>query len=141
MSKPMKFCDHAGCHVEVPFDVKYCDKHTKQNGKLIYRQRMERSKNAEHDYNRFYKTTAWKKLSRRTLQEKPICAECYRHGIVKMAKLVDHIVPIREDWSKRLDPDNLQSLCYECHVKKSRVDHARERKMTKFGSRPSKNLI
>ena len=54
---------------------------------------------------------------------------CLLKGIVKKADLVDHIVPIREDWSKRLDSTNLQSLCYRCHREKTRKDHQRERKI------------
>ena len=32
------------------------------------------------------------------------------------ATLVDHQVPIAIDPSKRLDPDNLRSLCSDCHA-------------------------
>ena len=139
MSKPMKFCEHVGCHELVPYDVTYCDKHqhvqrpkrrtrkrTKEHNKKVYRQRMERSKQAEHDYNRFYKTAAWRHLSHAMLVQHPICQSCHEKGIIKMANLVDHIVPIREDWSKRLDPNNLQTLCYACHTEKTKEDHARE---------------
>ena len=38
------------------------------------------------------------------------------------ATLVDHIIAIRVDPSRRLDPSNLQSLCNSCHIEKTRED-------------------
>jgi len=32
---------------------------------------------------------------------------------------VDHIVPLTVDWSRRMDPNNLQVLCADCNVGKS----------------------
>ena len=151
----MRFCNAAGCREVIPVGQYYCDKHqylqkeyeerkkhwrqdkykgmTKeqqhQYNRKVYKQRMERSAKAPHDYNRFYKTSAWVKLSHKTLQNNPICVSCYRKGIIKKADLVDHIEPIRENWNRRLDPDNLQPLCYRCHRIKTRKDHARENKM------------
>jgi 5-methylcytosine-specific restriction protein A len=41
------------------------------------------------------------------------------------ADVVDHIIPIEVDWSKRLDKSNLQPLCHSCHAKKT-ADDVRE---------------
>lgn len=151
----VRFCSAAGCREVIPVGQYFCKKHqylqkeyedkrkhwqqdnykkmTKEQkheyNRKVYKKRMERSAKATHDYNRFYKTSKWVKLSRQTLQKSPVCVMCLRKGIVKKADLVDHIVPIREDWSKRLDPTNLQSLCYRCHREKTRKDHQRERKI------------
>lgn len=151
----VRFCNAAGCREIIPVGQYYCQKHqylqkeyeekhkhwrqdqyksmTKEQrhkyNRQVYKKRMEASKNAPHDYNRFYKTAKWVKLSRQTLQKHPICVFCQRKGIIRKADLVDHIVPIREDWNKRLDPENLQPLCYRCHRIKTRKDHQREKKM------------
>nr|WP_258026742.1 HNH endonuclease signature motif containing protein [Staphylococcus chromogenes] len=56
-----------------------------------------------------------------------ICRSCGRQ-----AQMVDHIIPTKVDWSKRLEKENLQPLCYECHNQKTKreqkeVPHIKER--------------
>lgn len=36
-------------------------------------------------------------------------------GIVVVADMVHHIIPIRDDWNKRLDVDNMMSLSSDTH--------------------------
>ena len=153
----MRFCNAAGCREVIPIGQYYCSKHQylqkeyeerkkywqrdnyksmskeekHKHNQRVYRQRMAASAKAPHDYNRFYKTSTWVKLSHRTLQNNPVCVSCLHKGIIKKADLVDHIVPIRENWGKRLDPDNLQSLCYHCHLIKTKKDHKRENNTNK----------
>ena len=112
--KPVRQCEHAGCTVLVPYDVKYCTEHKKQAEKQRYSYRIER----EGKNQRFYKTTAWRKLSHNYLLANPLCEWCLKDGIMRKAEIVDHIEPIRDDWSKRLDRDNLRSLCNSCHWKR-----------------------
>lgn len=142
----VRFCNAAGCREIIPVGKRYCKKHEyiqaevdstykrrrelagmtdeqrHQYNKRVYRKRMATSAKAKHNYNRFYKSTAWRKLSHQTLLKRPVCVLCLANGIIKKADLVDHIVPIRADWSKRLDPENLQPLCYHCHIEKTRED-------------------
>lgn len=40
---------------------------------------------------------------------------CERMGKLIVANVVDHIVPVRVDPTRRLDPSNLQSLCTSHH--------------------------
>lgn len=64
----------------------------------------------------FYNSKDWKVLAAFKLQkENYTCEEC--GGI---ATDVHHIVPILDDWSKRLDYSNLQALCDRCHKAKRR---------------------
>jgi 5-methylcytosine-specific restriction enzyme A len=48
---------------------------------------------------------------------------CEAPGCFSAATEVDHIVPIRSDPARRLDPTNLQALCHSCHVAKTHADH------------------
>lgn len=43
------------------------------------------------------------------------CVMCRARGVVTRATMVHHIVPVKKDWDKRLDLDNLMSLCESCH--------------------------
>jgi 5-methylcytosine-specific restriction endonuclease McrA len=64
--------------------------------------------------NKIYDTT-WRKLRKIQLKKEPFCRFCFKMGRLTPATVADHIVPIREDAGRRLDPDNLQSLCAQCH--------------------------
>lgn len=57
----------------------------------------------------------WQRLRLAHLSKEPLCRYCKDAGVIKLAEVVDHIKPFRDDWSLRLDPDNLQSLCKRCH--------------------------
>lgn len=115
MAKPMTQCRHAGCRTLIPFDKAYCPKHEKQvshdRNVRTYAKRKDR-------YQDFYRSTAWTRLSKQYRQAHPMCENCLRDGIVRPAAICDHIVELRKDWSRRLDPSNLQSLCNDCHERK-----------------------
>ncbi len=66
--------------------------------------------NPEHQ--RIYKSSRWRRVREIVLSEDPLC-ECG-----SIATVVDHIKPIQQGgsvWSE----SNLQSLCTNCHNKKS----------------------
>ena len=50
----------------------------------------------------------------------PLCVECEKAGRVTVAQVVDHRIPIAVAPERRLEWDNLQSLCVECHNRKTR---------------------
>ena len=60
----------------------------------------------------------WTRLSRRHLAQHPTCAVS---GCGKRAELVDHIVNVKVAPWRRLDPSNLQSLCWACHNRLTRA--------------------
>jgi len=72
---------------------------------------------AKHDGTRTQRgyDNNWLKLSRMCLTEDPYCRYCARHGRVTLAKVSDHIIPIRIRPDLRLARDNIQSLCKLCH--------------------------
>ena len=67
-------------------------------------------------YTRFYNSIEWRTLSAKRLQDDGYrCLWC--RGI---ATEVDHIQEIKtpDGWDRRLDYDNLRSLCHDCHDKR-----------------------
>lgn len=80
---------------------------------------IEKRKMRKHYYN----MSEWKKLRLAHLQEHPICEICEKKGIIKPAQ-VHHLESPFEDglselerMERLLNPNNLQSLCAECHGK------------------------
>ena len=63
----------------------------------------------------FYHTQAWLKLRLIKLADVPYCESCHARGELTPASHVHHVVEIKDDWSRRLDMDNLRSLCHSCH--------------------------
>lgn len=61
---------------------------------------------------------AWRELRLLKLNKNPLCELCLLKKVPVEAKQVDHIVPIKHG-GKRLDLNNLQSLCVSCHSKKT----------------------
>lgn len=64
---------------------------------------------------------AWRRLRAAVLEDEPLCRHCYAHGRVNMATDVDHI----NDDASNNSRDNLQSLCHECHSRKTNADMGR----------------
>lgn len=73
------------------------------------------------DNTKFYQSTPWRKLREKVLRERPLCEECKKNGVIREAKVVDHIVPIVKGGAP-LDESNLQPLCHQCHNAKSAKD-------------------
>jgi 5-methylcytosine-specific restriction endonuclease McrA len=53
------------------------------------------------------------------LARQPNCSACAEEGKQRAAKVVDHIRSVREHPELRLDPANLQSLCWPCYNRKT----------------------
>lgn len=65
-----------------------------------------------------YSSRAWRRTRLAWIQSNPICVHCEAMGLITPAKIVDHIRPIRfggDAW----DSSNFQSLCENCHNKKT----------------------
>lgn len=70
---------------------------------------------------RFYDKRSWRRLRLAHLAMEPLCRTCKRRGLVVAGRQVDHIKPI-EDGGNEYDHANLQSLCDECHGRKTVID-------------------
>ncbi len=73
-----------------------------------------------------YNNTAWRKLRNSYLKLHPLCENCLKEGKVVPAEDVHHKrSPFQKgeiNWTLLMEPENLQSLCKECHGK----EHAKE---------------
>lgn len=94
-----RICNLHGLHSE-----KRCPKCNKQRN-LTY-DRYKRDQQSD----KFYHSTAWKKVREIVLKSEPMCRMCK----IKPATIVDHIIPIRKGGEK-LNLENLQPLCHQCH--------------------------
>ncbi|MDU4325701.1 MAG: HNH endonuclease [Clostridium celatum] len=89
-----------------------------KNGYCIEHQKEMRSYKADK-YDRFYRTKEW--LNKRGYivdRDMHLCIDCLinKEDPVE-AKIVHHIEPVKDNWSRRLDNNNLISVCDSCHKK------------------------
>lgn len=114
------------CKKLMPYGRPYCDECApiveaeREARKEKSRRESDRRYNRKRDpkYGSFYNSKDWRVLARVALQRDGYrCVKCQA-----IASEVDHIIPIQtgEGWEKRLDLDNLQSLCVRCHNEKHR---------------------
>ncbi|WP_203633743.1 HNH endonuclease [Lacticaseibacillus suibinensis] len=81
-------------------------------------------KQVKSDYLAFYHSAQWQHTRQSVLlRDSYLCQRC---GLE--ASLVDHIIPSEDDWEDRLDPDNLESLCRDCHFWKTRRETVKRKK-------------
>lgn len=82
-----------------------CDKKPKRDG-------IREDKNSV-----FRRTNRWKRKSIQIMQrDLYLCRYCLACGEIRHSTLsVHHIVPLSEDFDKRLDDENLITLCDRCH--------------------------
>lgn len=77
----------------------------------------------DKDSTAFYKSKDWiLKRQEALLRDNGLCLHCLANKRMKPADMVDHIKPIKVDWSLRLRLSNLQSLCNPCHNRKTADD-------------------
>ncbi len=79
--------------------------------------KVKGSKVANHA--KLYNSARWKAVREKQLKIQPLCEVCLNKQINEVATQVDHIKAITWGGSE-LDLQNLQSLCYRCHGKKSK---------------------
>lgn len=107
----LKFCPRPGCDQLLPAGVGLCDKHRA----ATWREIDERRGNSnERGYD-----AAWRRFRRRFLSEFPLCRDCQQNGVLTVATEVHHLVKIRDNPARRLDPSNVIGLCKPCHSKRT----------------------
>lgn len=127
--QPRKQCNHAGCRILIPYTDTYCTKH----------QPMHKRKQSKYDtyqnrktiggkYFKFYHSKAWRKASELYRINNPCCEDCLEENTIRKVDVVDHVIELRDDWSKRLDTKNFRSRCHYHHNLKTRL--ARQKRDT-----------
>lgn len=111
-TKPQPACRFPGCPERAVPGKQYCAAHYK----VTEAQRREKLKDDECE--QFYHTPTWRRLRMEVLRREPLCRRCAQAGITREARVVDHIVPIRQGGDK-MAMSNLQPLCTACHEKKT----------------------
>jgi len=100
-----------------------CETHKKSEIKNRNKTYDKYSRNKVH--SKFYNSTEWRALRVKALEATGgLCTKCLELEIITTADVVDHITPIENDYSKRLDLTNLQPLCHSCHNRKTAEDEA-----------------
>lgn len=111
----------------VPMSERYCEAHRREVIKHKNEVYDHNHRNREHD--RFYHSKDWKTVREQVMKDHGgLCVQCDMFGIVNDANVVDHIIPIEVDYSKRLDITNLQPLCHQHHALKTADDLRRNRR-------------
>jgi 5-methylcytosine-specific restriction enzyme A len=82
-------------------------------GPLRKQRQVENDQRRGNSRERGYHS-GWDKLRAWHLAAHPNCARCEEAGVVRLADLVHHVLPLC-DGGELLDPDNLKSLCRACH--------------------------
>lgn len=121
------------CGNLIPYGMAYCEECTPiveaqrqeyiQRSKRAYDERYNKTRDPK--YVRFYNSKEWRILSAKYTQDKKYrCEQCG-----KIATEVHHKEPIQSEtgWSLRLDYNNLELLCKDCHNKRHNRFVRRER--------------
>jgi 5-methylcytosine-specific restriction enzyme A len=91
--------------------------------KRIYKRFKHTSKRANEIHKEVYNTTRWTELRLEYLRNNPLCEPCLERDIIKSAIDVHHKIPIStgtnmiERQTLGFDPNNLMSVCKDCHKK------------------------
>ncbi len=103
---PKKICNFQGCHNTINYTETYCEKHkkTKTERHKTYDEFRRNKKSAE-----FYHTDEWTKTREVVLNNFnhiDIYAYYVEHKILA-ANIVHHVIELNDDWTKKLNLDNL----------------------------------
>ncbi|MGV3285797.1 HNH endonuclease signature motif containing protein [Bacillus wiedmannii] len=108
--KPKKSCAYPMC-INLTTE-QYCEKHKQEATKTYDKYQRDNQTTA------FYKSVGWRITRAKALvRDCYLCQRCLKDKKLTPADMVHHIVEVKEDWSKRLDINNLESLCNSCHNK------------------------
>lgn len=120
----MELCQR--CGTKIPYRTKYCDRcKTKEDEERVQEHKVKCKKynsdryirdKENESYRLFYTTQTWKNkredILRRDNYECQMCKTLCKYEV---ATDVHHVLSLRDNYDKRLDNDNLLSLCHHCH--------------------------
>jgi len=113
--KPKRPCNKPGCP-NLTTDT-YCKEHQvvedrqRAEAHRYYDQHQRDKKTAA-----FYNSPEWRTTRQAVLvRDNGLCQECLQDKRIAPADTVHHKIELKQDWNKRLQLDNLVSLCAKCH--------------------------
>ena len=107
-----KLCSKCGCLMD--FGSAMCPA---CQAKADERHRMYDTHARNQKAKQFYHSKQWIRLRDLTMARAGYqCQRCKQQGEITPATEVHHKIPIRVDWSKRLDRANLVCLCHKHHM-------------------------
>ena len=120
-------CSWRGCS-KICKDKGYCDRHRPKmdeiNRDRDRKRHTEYSTNRKLDkeqkkYQEFYSSDSWKRCRLSVISNivGVDVVDYYRIGKATQGYTVHHIVPLEDDWSMRLDKDNLIYLSQSNHIR------------------------
>jgi 5-methylcytosine-specific restriction protein A len=113
--KPKKRCNYSSCKNLIDYDLKFCIKHEREDGKEY--NKLIRNNQENKKYSDFYSSKEWRTLRKLFIIDHPLCIYCLDEGSIKLAEIIHHKEEIKENFNKRLDRDNLESVCRIHHNK------------------------
>lgn len=129
----LKYCTYTGCRELVPMGQTYCEKHAE----VALKREKERQRNSDRlrVFNGKSSTKRgygrqWNRISQRWRAQHPFCEECRRQGRLTLAECVDHIIPHKGAPTLLYDLNNLRSLCWKWHSRKTVLEDGG------FGNKP-----
>ncbi len=79
------------------------------------------------DQKHWYHTKRWERRSRLQMMTEPTCRLCRSKGIITVATVADHVVPVSQGATLQEKSDRMwfgetQSLCAACHALKGQIE-------------------
>lgn len=113
----------------------WCTMYREQVIKPTQRTRITEQKGrTEVSQSGFYNSKEWIKLRDKRRTENPLCVECERKGMIRIMKVVDHIIAVEERPDLALEYSNTQSLCDFHHILKTNADKKRKNELKRLES-------
>jgi 5-methylcytosine-specific restriction enzyme A len=70
------------------------------------------------EYKHLYNNKRWRRIRNGQIMRQPLCQHCIKRGRVQPATDVDHVIPHKGN-EELFWRGELQSLCKECHSRKT----------------------
>jgi 5-methylcytosine-specific restriction endonuclease McrA len=115
-----------GCGQIIDFNQKYCNKCQQE---YEARQKEKQKKyddeiryKRDKKYHDFYNSPEWERIRQAVIaRDHALCQDCLKEHRIKLYDTVHHIEPIKTNWNKRLNIDNLVCLCESCHQERHKA--------------------
>ena len=118
-----RICKATGCNGLATPPHKYCEKH-------LFMEREEQERRAHRldtinptKWPELYRSPDWKSIKEQQLRACPLCEKCGQP-----ATEVHHITPHRGDPGLFFNPNNLMSLCHDCHTRETQKEIAQRQR-------------